>query len=180
MVQAWRDYSGARKFPEVYRLYLTGTPNIELPIASLQCRSDLNTLTLSLVVPALTSALISAIESRITGELVVLKGLRFPSGTEQIDEMLRVPLDSLRYDLGQQSGSASLSGTVANSGGGRVRTLNGISYRNTIGGVRRVRCAVDTYLQPGDTANLGGGETLVVAEIVYAINPNQSTMEIVE
>lgn len=179
-VQAWRDYIGARKYPEVYRLYLTGTPHIELPLSSLQCRSDRNTLTLSLVVPGVTSDLIAAIEARLTGELVLMKGIRFENGIEQIDEMLRVPLDSLRYDLGPQSGSASLAGTIANSGGGRVRTLNGISYRNTIGGVRRVRCAVDTYLQPGDTANLGAGETLVVTEIVYSVSLDQATMEIVE
>lgn len=180
LVQAWRDYVGARKYPEVYRLFLTGTPNIELPISSLQCRADLNSVTLSLVVPALTSALVAAIESRLAGELMLMKGIRFPSGAEEIDEMIRVPLDSLRYDLGPQSGSASLSGTSATTGGGRARTLNGISYRNTIGGVRRARCSVDTYLQPGDTANLGGGETLVVAEIVYNINTRQATMEISE
>lgn len=179
-LQIWRDYVGARKYPEIYRLYLTGSPNIELPISSLQCRSDLYSLTLYLVVPWLTSDLIAAIEARLTGELVLFKGIRFPNGTEQIDEMLRVPFGSLRYDMGPQSSSASISGTIANSGGGRTRTLNGINYRNTIGTTRRVRCAVDTYLQPGDTANLGNDETLIVAEIVYNIGTDQSTMEIVE
>jgi len=46
--------------------------------------------------------------------------------------------------------------------------------------VRRVRCAVDTYLAVGDTADLGGGETLIVTEIVYNISPETALMEIAE
>ena len=37
-----------------------------------------------------------------------------------------------------------------------------------------------TRVLPGDTANLGGGETMTVAEIVYSISPDSASMEVAE
>jgi hypothetical protein len=164
----------------VYRAYLTGTPDLELPISSLQCRRDAAGTSLVLTAPGLDAATIAAIEARETGDIIVKRGIRFADGTEQIDEMFRMPLTGLRYDLGSQSGSASLTAADVTPAGGYTRTLTDINYRNTIAANRRIRCAVDTYLLPGDTANLGGGETMTVAEIVYSIGPDSASMEVAE
>jgi len=43
-----------------------------------------------------------------------------------------------------------------------------------------VRCAVDTFLRPGDTADLGAGETMTVAELTYSVTPTSASMEIAE
>lgn len=174
------DYVGGEFLPQVFRLYLTGTPTIELQLASISCRRGYGTVALSVVCTYLTAAQISEIESRLDTEYLVIKrGIRF-AGYEQTDEMLRVPIQSLRWDAGANNASATLSGQAAETANAKTRTVSGISYRNLYQGNRRVRCAVDTYLRPGDTADLGSGETMTVASIVYSIYPDNASMEISE
>jgi hypothetical protein len=175
-----RDYVGALPLPDVYRLYLTGTPTIELPLSSIQCRRNIEKLSVTLIVPSLTSTLISAIEARRAGNIIVVRGKKFPDGTEQLDEMVNTGLSSLRYDIGTGSASATLNGNIASAISSKIRAIRGISYRNTINQLRRVRCAIDTFLLPGDTADLGNGETFVVSELTFNINTDQATMEISE
>lgn len=174
------DYVGGEFLPQVFRLYLTGTPTIELQLASISCRRGYGTVALSVVCPYLTSTQITEIEARLTtGELVIKRGIRF-AGYEQTDEMLRVPIQSLRWDAGANNASATLSGQTTETANAKTRTVTGISYRNLYQGNRRIRCAVDTYLRPGDTADLGSGETMTVASIVYSIYPDNASMEISE
>lgn len=180
LLNTWRDYVGSQKFPSIYRLYLTGTPDLELAISSINCRYDNNTVTLTAVVPAVSISIIESIEDRLDGELVLYRGIRLSDTIEQINEMIRVSFDNLRYDLGSSSGSATLQGSADNAASSNTRTIRGISYRNTINNLRRIRCEVDTYLRPGDTADLGNGETLTVSEIVYSIDTTQAIMEISE
>lgn len=178
-----REFVGAYPPPTIYRLWLTGdTGPIELPLGSLQCRrvNDAS-IALSVVCPGVTVNQINAIALRADGELVIYRGLRFPGGNEQLDEMLRASLTSSRLDQGSDRTSISLSGqSDAPAANPQTRTLRGISYRSFAGGLRRVRCAVDTYLAPGDTADLGAGETMVVRSIVYSISPGDATMEVDE
>jgi hypothetical protein len=37
---------------------------------------------------------------------------------------------------------------------------------------------VDTWLRAGDTADLGGGETLIVSDITITLSDRQATMEV--
>jgi hypothetical protein len=177
-----REFAGAYPPATIYRLYLTGgTGTIELPLSSFSCRRGNGQLTLSAVCPALTLSQLTAIEARTAGDVIVKSGPKFVDGTEQLEEMLRAPFSSLRWD----SGSGSASGTIeakatALAANPKTRTLRGISYRNAINGLRRVRCAVDVYLAPGDTADLGAGETLIVSEISYQVSPEQAVMEVAE
>jgi hypothetical protein len=95
--------------------------------------------------------------------------------------MLSVIFYSMRYDYGSRSGSITLSGSSALvSGFTKTRLITGISYRNEINGIRRIRAMVDTYLQPGDTADLGNGETLTVSEITIYIDEGSAVMEFTE
>lgn len=179
-----REFLGAFPPPTTYRCYLTGTPDLTLPMSSFQCRRSLDGLTqLTVVIPADGMALMDAIAARVAGDLVIFRGMRIPpSAVDQFDEMLRVSFSSVRYDMGTTRASLSITGErETTSGDSRTRTLRGVSYINQDGNrVRRVRCEVDTWLRPGDVAALGAGETLNVQEIVYWVSPQSAFMEVVE
>jgi len=179
-----REYLAAFPPPTLYRCYLTGTPDLLLPMSSFQCRRSLDGLTqLTVVIPAGSLALMDAIEARVAGDLVIFRGMHIPpSAVDQFDEMLRVSFSSVRYDMGTTRASLSITGErETTSGDSRTRTLRGVSYINQDGNrVRRVRCEVDTWLRPGDVAALGAGETLNVQEIVYWVSPQSAFMEVVE
>ena len=174
----FRDYVG-RPRQTIYRLFLTGSPNIELPLASFQVRRNTNQDWLECVVPIPDSATVAAINARTDGDLVVMRGVRLDDG-EMMDEMIRVSFGGMRTDTGAKSSSATLSGSATVAATPKTRALRGISYRAFDDGLRRIRCEVDTYLAPGDTADCGGGETLLVETMNYQVSPQSATMEISE
>lgn len=170
----------------VYRCYLTGSEedppiaDLELPLASFQSRRRNGEQTyLAITVPN-PAPYIDAINARLNGDLVIYSGFAV-GATETLTELLRVNFGSFRYDLGPRSGSASLSGhkqvTYSNP---KLRALSGISYKSVTDGIARVRCEPDMWLNPGDTADLGGGESFVVDSISYIINPRSANMEVTE
>jgi hypothetical protein len=176
-----REYAGALRLPDVYTLTIEGETDLALPLASIQCRRNTTSTTITAVVPSATAAIISEILARDGEDLVIRRGVRFFDGSSMVDEMFRSPLSGIRFDVGARSGSVTLSGSLsAGASISRPRTLRGISYRAMSGGLRRVRCAVDTYLSPGDVALLGGSETMVVAEMTYSITPSSAMMEVSE
>lgn len=168
--------------PAIYRAYLyaDGYERLELPLASFQStRRNGEATYLSIVVPA-PIAYLDGIEDRLDGEIVLYSGFVI-GGVETLTELIRSNLSSFRYDLGANSCSATLTGykqvTYTNP---KTRILQGISFKSAIDAVRRVRCEPDMWLSPGDTADLGGGESLVVGRIAYTINPKSATMEVIE
>lgn len=177
-----REYKAALVLPDIYRVTLSGTPDLDIPISSFTIRRNAVSISLSIVSPKADAAQIDDLIERSEGTLILWRGVRFLDGTEQLEPMLAVDLAGrLRYDIGSRSGSVTLTGeTEADAATARTRTLRGISYRSATNGSRRVRCAVDTYLRPGDTADLGGGETLTVAEITYSVSVTAATMEVAE
>ncbi|NJM10474.1 MAG: WD40 repeat domain-containing protein [Bdellovibrionaceae bacterium] len=166
----------------IYRCYLTGgSGTIEIPISSFQSRRRVNSPTwISVVSQAVTDTMVSDINARTSGQLIIKRGVKYPDDTEQLDELMRADFESLRVDKGATSASLSIDGRGTETTTAKTRILQGISYRPTTGGARRVRCAVDTYLQPGDTADLGGAETMPVAEIVIWVSTTHATMEVAE
>lgn len=70
--------------------------------------------------------------------------------------MMRVDYETLRFDKGSNSASATLTGRSTETYIAKERTVTGVSYRATTDNSRRVRCDIDTYLSPGDTVDLGG------------------------
>jgi hypothetical protein len=177
-----RDYVGTLPLQQVFRLRLSGgTGTIELPLSSFTCRRGLDYLSVSIVCPGLSSAQLTQIEARLSGTLSILTGPRFSDGLEQLDPILSVPMGTLRWDQGARSASATLDGRLDNPPSHpKTRVLRGISYRNIHDGRRRVRCVLDTYLAPGDTADLGAGETLLVGDITYSVSKDSAVMEIAE
>lgn len=175
-----REYVGLSQ-PDIYRLFLTGTPDLELPLASLSHRATATGLRFDVVSPGSTSATLAAVEARASGDLVLYRGVRLSTGEEQLEELARAALESVRSDVGGNSASLSLSGSAASTAPHvKKRVLRGISYRAETGGVRRVRGAVDPHLRVGDTADLGSGETLIVSSITIYVSAASAVMEIAE
>jgi hypothetical protein len=178
-----REYSGALTLPEIYRATLSGSPDLTLALSSFSVRRDVSGVSLSVVSPITDSAQVDDILARVSGTLTLWRGVRFLDGTEQLEPMLSVPLaGGIRYDLGAKAASATLSGETVEPIAPTVqtRTLRGISYRSESSGARRVRCAVDTFIRPGDTADLGGGETMTAADLVYNVSAFAASMEVAE
>lgn len=174
-----REYAGS--LSQIYRAQLTGGAGpITLPLESLSCRRSGGSLSISLVCPAPSLDLIAEIDARRSGDIVIYRGFRLPGGV-QMDEMLRAPFLSVRSDRGPRRASLSIEARRgADPVNPKTRALKGISYRNAQNGARRVRCEIDTYLKPGDTADLGGGETMLVNAISYSIFAGSATMEVSE
>ncbi len=108
-----RDFLGTIPAQTIYRLFLTGTPDLELPMASLSCRRTTGGIHLAVVCPAATPDRMAAIAARSTGALVVRRGVRFADRTEQLEDFLTVPLQTIAVDTGSQSASFTLSGIAA-------------------------------------------------------------------
>jgi len=177
----YRDYIG-RALPQIYRVYLIGgTDPVEVMASFISIRKTSENLAVTVVVPGFSEADLTAIEALEEGTIVIQKGIRWPNGSEQLDTLVEIALSGFRYDGGVRSQSLTLLGAGAASGTHTTtRRLTGISYRNSSDGIRRIRCALDTYVQPGDTADLGNDETLVVGDVSLTIRPDQALMELVE
>ncbi|MBK8896844.1 MAG: hypothetical protein IPN66_06390 [Candidatus Competibacteraceae bacterium] len=175
-----RDYVGPR-LPVIYRLYLAGSPPLFLPLASFTVRRSLSGRALSAVIAPPSLATVQAIAARAGNDLVLLRGVRFRDGSEQLDELLRCALVTPRTDRGARQFSISLEGRADEAESGtRIRALKGVSYRAYSAGLRRVRCEVDVWLRPGDTALLGGGETMTVGDITITADRDSGVMELAE
>jgi len=176
-----REYTG-RPLPDIFRLYLTGgTGTIELPLSSFSYRESTTTLNLDAVIPFPSISLITDIEDRQDGNLLLYRGVRFPDSNEQLDLMTSVAFDSIRYDIGTNNASVSVSGSNAYTAGQiKTRVISEISYRATIDGARRVRGAMDSYLHVGDIADLGNSEIMTVNTLTLSVNTDSATLEISE
>jgi hypothetical protein len=167
----------------VFRAYLVtpGYPDLELPISSFQARTRLSTPNYLAVVVPNPLPYIDAITERSAGRLVIKTGFALADDTEVLEELTSGAFNRFRYDLGPFSGSATLVAYDYRAPRASLtRTIRGISLRSMSDGVRRIRCEPDMYLQPGDVADLGDGETLTVEQISYIVGASQATMEISE
>lgn len=170
----------------VYLLVLTGAADglaeVTLPLASFDARwKDGEPSYLSAVVPN-AYAYAQAIADRPNGDLVLRRGVRLPDGRFQTAEIGRVNLDTIADDRGGRSASITLSGHKTESAAtGKTVTLRGVSYRHTGTGPRRYRCAPDTFLRPGDTAEFPElGESMVVGSLSYSVSAGRETLEVTE
>jgi hypothetical protein len=145
---------------EVYRLIITGDKDgasdlIVDGISGWQATSqaDSRSSYLQATIPAATD-LVSEIEARKNGDLVLQKGFRFSDGSKRYDELMRSTFDTIRSDRGPRAFTLTVSGYLSGkqpSNG--TRTLSGIRSVSTSSGKRRVRCNIDMFLRPGMTVN---------------------------
>lgn len=175
-----RDYVGP-PLPVVWRMSFPDDPTLQLPLRSVQIRRVETTTALTLVVQIPDAASITALEAQIGADMTLWRGFRFADGHEETEPMATVPLTGIVADVGSDHASATLTGVLTVAADVPAsRRLQGISYRNTRDGKRRVRCAVDTFLQPGTLADLGDGETFTVGDITIFADANSASMEVTE
>lgn len=175
-----RDYLGP-PLPAVWRVRFLDAPDLALALKSIQLSADIGETRITLVVALPSAALSAALETLVGSDIELLRGVRFGDGSEQLDVLATATLATTTVDIGSSSASATLTATRATpASSGQTRRILGISYRNTRDGRRRIRGAVDTYLLPGDSADLGNNELMTVAEISIYVSPTSATMEIAE
>jgi hypothetical protein len=170
------EHPRAFQLQEVYALYLGG---VLLPFSSITARRDAGGLSLSVTIPSASAELLAAVAANEGGILRVLRGPRLPDGSVQLDGLWNAALDAWSYRAGAEAGSITLQASAPTAiQAARPRQLRQVSYVGSGQGVRRVRCRIDTYLQPGDVALLGGGQTLAVSDLTYSIQPGAAFMEV--
>jgi hypothetical protein len=169
------EHPHAFQFQEVYALYLGG---VLLPFSSITARRNAGGLSLSVTIPSASAALLAAVAANEGGTLRVLRGPRLPDGSLQLDGLWAAPLESWSYRAGAENGSITLQASAPTAiQAARPRALREVSYVGNDRGARRVRCRIDSYLQPGDVALLGAGQTLIVDDLTYSIQPGAAFME---
>lgn len=156
--QDWLSKTPPTLLQETYRLIITGAQDgvQDLAIGQLSSWQATNqagarSSYLQAVIPAADSFL-PQIEARQNGELAIQKGYKFSDGSVRFEEIMRSRFDSLRSDRGGQALTLTLSGYLFNKPASfGARKLTGIRSISAPNGKRRVRCDVDTFLQPGMT-----------------------------
>lgn len=164
----------------IYRCTLTGSPDLVLPISSMQARyRDGTDSYLSVVIPA-GETYADDISDRADGEIVLERGVKFHDGTQQLVEIIRVDLEDIRDDQGGSKRSLTISGhAVFTNTVPKSITLSNATYRFAGTGKKRFRADLDLNLRPGDTAIIGV-ESIVVDNITYTVNTRSEIMEITE
>jgi hypothetical protein len=161
--QDWVSSLPPLQLKEVYGLVITGSadslPDLSIDgISSWQATSQAGDRSsfLQVIIPAATD-LVTDIEARQNGDLVLLKGYRLSDGTARYEELMRSSFDTIRSDRGPRAFTLTVSGYLSgqqSSNGSRA--LTGIRSISVSSGKRRVRCDIDMFLRPGMTVAAAG------------------------
>lgn len=169
----------------VYKLTLTGAPDgqtdVVLPMASFQSRARAAAQTYIGAVVPYTAAYAQAIALRPHGVLVISAGPKYSDGTENLTVILRATLDRVDVDRGPRNGSITLHGYyAATTRPVQTRQMRGVSYVHT-GNTNTIRCNVDIWLRPGDTAvDPTTGLSITADTITYVISPGRQEMTVAD
>jgi hypothetical protein len=154
-----------------------------LPIESWSIRhQSAGALYFTAIVPAADADIIQAVSDRIAGNLILSFANRAGDGSATFTNVVDVALSEFRYDIGPQFASLTVISRVTRTNSSPMtRDIRGVVYRSLANGTRRVRCgSIDHAIQPGDTADLGNGETFVIGSLSASASPGQTVMEIAE
>lgn len=153
---------------------------LSIKITSFSARKNQSGLSLSVVVSTFDADLLSAISAHTDWTLSIIRSI-FLNSAEFKDDLFSAPLDEIRYDVGSKNASMTFgASTTTISQYFQTREIKNIFYSSLINNKRRVRGSIDLYLEIGDTADIGSGETLLVGEIIYYCSATQATMEVAE
>lgn len=173
----------AVSWQQVYVLTLTGAADgvddVVIPMESFQCRArKLASTYVGAQVPY-TAEIAEAIADRPNGTLVIRGGPRFADGTENLTEIVRADLSRIDTDRGGRSASIALQAyAAAVARPAQTRSMSGVSYVHT-GASNQIRCSVDIWLRPGDTAvDPVTGLEVVAESISYVIGPGAHVMTV--
>jgi hypothetical protein len=186
---AWRDYAPVSSWslpfatPKraifVVTLRADGLADLEVPVSSLQMRRrDGYPTMISCVVPDADTYYDDA-AARVNGELIVTAGSATADGTRHLSELERVTLEDISYDVGVANSSMTLVGyrTETNANPRPV----GLTFVTYVGlqadGKWRVRCSINIFLRPGDTA-VCHEASFTVEQIYVWVAADNSWMEV--
>ena len=179
----WDDSIDLSQYIQQFVCILTGAADgvadVTLPISSFQCRYRNDDPTyLSVVVPGIAYS--THISARPNGELVIY-GRLVKNGSVYLQaEIVRVDLESIRFDRGGKSKSISLSGHKTTAWVNQSITLTEHTYYSETNGKRTYRFAKPHMgLRPNDTLVVGT-DSMVVGMISYAVSPKSQSMEVTE
>lgn len=184
--QDWVSRLPPAEIQEVYRLVITGDRDglSDLAVGQISSWQATNqaqgrSVYLQAVIPA-ASDYLADIEARKNGDIAIQKGYRFSNGRTQYEEIIRTSFDSLRPDRGQRALTITVSGYMQGKPLSRgTRTLSEIRSISTSNGKRRVRCAIDLFLQPGMTVT-ALGDTFTADFINYYVTQADKFCEVSE
>jgi len=167
--------------PVLYRCYLSGTTDVELPLISLQCTRRLGQSTWLGVEVMYNAERAAAIAERAGGQLIIYAGLRNALGQELLGEFARAWLTETEATREPGAGRLILTGRIVPTPfTAQTRTLLKVTQRQRVDGRHEVRCcAVDPLLRPNDTV-VDGAETWGAGTIHYRISAREAFMQVTE
>lgn len=167
--------------PSIYRLIVTPSTQ-EYPLAALTCtRRRGESAWMVATVPIYSEQMIADLRAQLglQGYLVVYAGSRNALGAEIIGEFLKAVFTEIHLIRTPYQASIELTGRIVNPPfTAQSRILRQVSVRGIEGGKRRVQCAVDPLLKPGDTVT--DLDPFVVGAISYSVSPTSATMTVTE
>lgn len=161
-----------------YSCYLTGTPDLVLPISNFSVRkNNAKPSYCSVTVPSYSY--IDGINARLSGELVIDQTIYYLDGTSTTGELIRVTLENVTPYKGTNNQSIVLDGHATTVTLPKLKEVTGVSYFSVSNGLRRYRSQVDFDLEAGDTVSVDGDEFEVEA-VTINVSVGQATMEFSE
>lgn len=165
------DFSGliadARSY---YVMEIEGDPVLRVPISSWQATVQTDTSSfLQCVIPA-ADDYVDDIEDRLDTEQFIVYRTTFVDGVELKSELARALLETTSYAEGATKATLTLSGydpAYETPDSPATRVLSGLrTVTTSSAGAVRIRCDIDWFLRPGDTAQTDD-QTFTVDYINY-------------
>lgn len=188
------DFSGILQPPDIYavnypvkiiyRLYVSGTTLVELPISSFQCKRSLGQSTfLTVVIPHYSNELVNLLELRKISNniLMIYSGYIDRNGDEMIGEFIKSTIIDIDVEQSALTGQIRVYGRVipAVFTTQSRRLQNVLKRGKTSDGKRTITCSVDFNLRPNDTA-IDGLMSWIVGNITLFVDSSRSRMDVVE
>jgi len=155
-----------------------GEIDLTLPISSFSARMRQGDPTyLQVVTPGLDYS--EEISNRSNGQIVVRIGLINDGVILQLEEIIRVDLETIRLYEGGRNQSIVLTGHLTETYAVAEYALEDVSYKNVSNGTITIRCGLHKYIRPGCTATYDG-DTFTISNISWTVNNIQRAMEVSE
>ena len=155
-----------------YVMELTGSPTLRIPIKSWQATIQTDRASyLQAVIPA-ADDWSDDLSARLGESEFYVSRQTFIDGNEWLSELARANFETSSYAKGPRNTTITISGYAdasTASASPSTRTLTGLrSITTSSTGTMRVRCDIDWFLRPGDTA-VADGDSFTVHYINYYV-----------
>lgn len=135
------------------------------------------------VFPGIDSLTDTLLNLPIGTEFVIFRGARLPDGTSVLQEMVRAPCQTVRFDGGSWNKTCTVRGYMKSLiAPGETpqpgpRALKNVRTLSVDGGDRRIRCGVDWFLRPGQPVVVNGINA-IAGNINYYVSATDEYMDV--